>query len=323
MTHDDIRRLLTQPIEDLDESVRQEMEEHVAGCPACRNEASALQRLHELAVASGTTTTEADLTLARSDLSRTLRRRSRGIPWVDRVREFLGLADGPTLRPALIGLSILAVGFFAGALAFRTDTPGLNEFQLAAYDPYQDNNGGVPQVVNLRILYQDEASGEIEFEFDAVMPAHIRGNMNEPRVQAILARALVSSQNPGIRLRAANVIGSQADEGTLDKRSRDLVKESLISVVLYDMNRGVRMEALKALKPFLPDSAATAAIIKILKREENVAMRIAAINSFDLTKFERQPAREQLLAALRDRSVSDANTYIRIRATAALEEVQP
>jgi hypothetical protein len=52
-------------------------------------------------------------------------------------------------------------------------------------------------------------------------------------------------------------------------------------------------------------------------------MRIAAINSLDLNKFDRQPAREQLIAALRDRSVSDANHYIRIRATAALEEAQP
>ena len=323
MTHDSIRRLLTQPIEELDEPIRQEMAEHVAGCPACQNDASALQRLHELVIASATTTTEADLTLARNALFRTLRRRSHGTPWVDRVREWLGLADGPALRPALIGICIHAVGFLAGAFAVWPDSPGLNGFQLAAYDPYQDNDGGAPQVVNLRILHQDEATGDIEFEFDAVMPAHIRGNMNEPRVQAILARALVSSQNPGIRLRVANVIGSQSDEGTLDKRSRDLVKESLISALLYDKNRGVRMEAMKALQPFLPDSAATAAILQILNREENVAMRIAAINCFDLTKFERQPAREQVLAALRDRSVSDANNYIRIRAAAALEEVQP
>ena len=323
MKHDDVKHYLTLPIEDIDATVRLEMENHVASCPSCRSEASALQRLHELLHTSGVTPSEADLSEARAVLFHTLRRQSASPSWTVRLRDVLGLAECRALRPIAIGLVLAVAAFVGGSFAGRSLDVAPAGFQLAAYDPYQKSEESTLQIMNLRVLRQDEASGEIEFEFEAVMPAHIRGNMHEPRIQAILAHALVSSQNPGTRLRAANVIGSQKDDGTLDRRSRNLVKESLISALLYDKNRGVRMEALKALQPFLPDSGVTSAILEVLKREENVAMRIAAINSLDITKFDSQPARKRLMDALRDRSVSDANNYIRIRAAAALEEEQP
>lgn len=323
MRHEDVHHWLTQPVEDLDESVRSQMEDHIAGCPSCKREALAMERLHQIVRASGTTTSEADLSEARAVLFRTLRQRPGSFSWAGRLRDLLGLAEGRVLRPVAVGLVLATVAFIGGSLAGRAPGSTPVGFELAAYDPYQDAEEKAPQIMNLRVLDKNEASGEIEFEFEAVMPVHVRGNMNEPRIQAILARALVSSQNPGTRLRAANVIGSQTDEGALDDRSRKLVKESLISALLYDKNHGVRMEALKALQSYLPDSSVASAIIEVMKREPNVALRIAAINSFDITKFDRQPGREQLVAALRDRSVSDANNYIRIRAAAALEEAQP
>jgi hypothetical protein len=321
MTHDDVKRWLTLPIEELDESTRELMDEHLASCPACRNEAAALQRLHDEVRSAAPVVTEEDLTVARHMLFRSLRQRTAEPAWIERLQEALGLAPGRAWRPALAGGLLAILAFIGGSVAFRSTSEMPNGFHVAAYDPSSDDRtSGAIQILNLRILNQDDARGEIEFEFEAVQPSHIKGSINDPRIQAILARALVSSQNPGVRLRAANVISGQLTDGGVEGRSKDLVKESLIAALLYDQNRGVRMEALKALQPFLPDSAATAAIVQVLKREENVAMRIAAINSLDLTRFDRTPARQQVEQALRDRSMSDANNYIRIRATAALQE---
>lgn len=321
MTHDDVKRWLTLPVEELDEATREQLEDHLASCADCRQEAAVLQRLHDEVRLAAPVVTDEDLLVARHMLFRSLRQRSGSPAWFDRLREFLGLTPSGAWRPALAAGLIAVAAFGAGALAFRTVQGMSNGFHLAAYDPSsEDRSSGAIQILNLRILNQDESSGEIEFEFEAVQPSHVKGSMHDPRIQAILARALVSSQNPGVRLRAANMIGGQLADRKLDGRSMDLVKESLISALLYDQNRGVRMEAMKALQPFLPDSAATAAIVHILKREENVAMRIAAINCLDLNQFGQAPAREQVERALRDRSMSDANNYIRIRAAAALQE---
>ncbi len=324
MTHDDVKRWLALPVEELDETTRERMEDHLALCAECRNEAAILQRLHDEVLRAAPAVTDEDLIVARHMVFRELRRRSDSPSWTKRLLEFLGLGPSRAWRPVLIAGILAAASFAAGSYAFRT-APGMgNGFHLAAYDPSSaDRASGAIQILNFRILNQDESSGEIEFEFEAVQPSHVTGNINDPRIQAIMARALVSSQNPGVRLRAANVISGQTTGGGVSGRSGDLVKESLIAALLYDQNRGVRMQALKALEPFLPDSAATAAIIQVLKREENVAMRIAAINSLDLTKFDRTPAREQVRHALRDQSMSDANSYIRIRATAALQEDRP
>jgi hypothetical protein len=321
MTHDDVKQWLTLPVEELDEAMRGHLEDHLASCVECRQEAALLQRLHDEVRLAAPVVTDEDLMVARHMLFRTLRQRSGSARRFERLMTWLGLSPSGAWKPALAATLIAVAAFGAGTLAFRAGSGLPTGFHVAAYDFSGDDRPlGAIQVLNLRILNRDESSGDIEFEFEAVQPLHVKGNMRDPGIQAILARALVSSQNPGVRLRAANVIGGQVADRQLDRRSMELVKESLISALLYDQNRGVRMEALKALQPFLPDSAATAAIVQILKREENVAMRIAAINSLDLNTFGQAPAREQVESALRDRSMSDANNYIRIRAAAALQE---
>ncbi len=324
MTHEDVKRWLTVPVEELDVATRDGLEEHLASCAACRTEAAVLQRLHDEVLLAAPVVSDEDVAIARHLLFRSLRQRTDSVAWKTRLQEFFGLSFGRAWRPVLAAGVVAAVAFFAGSVAFRGGSASMDGIRLAAYDPSgQDQATGMIQILNLRVLDQDPTNGDIELQFEAVQPAHIKGKMDDPYIQAILARALVSSQNPGVRLRAANAITAQVEGSGLDRRSKDLVKESLISALLYDKNRGVRMEALKALEPFLPDSAATAAIVQVLKQEENVAMRIAAINCLDLSKYDRAPAREQLREVLRDQSQSDANHYIRIRAASALQEDRP
>lgn len=318
---------------ELDTAATKAVQQHLAGCKSCRLYSEELQKLHHaMTEARPPVFNDAALLKERRGLLRTIRGEQPQVAAVSRWRELLGFAEGPAWRPALVMGAVAIIAFAAGVLLFSSSRSLLPGLRQAAYDPYGDPMSFGPlssglmsqeaQITNLRILLQDQPSGEIEFEFEAIVPVHIKGNMHDLDVQAILAKALVSSQNPGIRLRAANAIADRPQEEGFVNGTRLLIKESLISAVLYDNNRGVRLEAMKALRDFLPDSAATSAILKVLTTETNVAMKIAAINSLDLAKFTEAGSRENLLTTLRERSLVDDNNYIRIRAKAALQEVQ-
>ncbi len=117
MKHEDVKHWLTQPVDELEASVRSEMENHIAGCPSCKKEAMAMERLHEIVTASGTPATEADLSEARMALFRTLRQRPGSFSWAGRLRDLLGLAEGRALRPVAIALVLAVAAFIAGSLA--------------------------------------------------------------------------------------------------------------------------------------------------------------------------------------------------------------
>ena len=67
-------------------------------------------------------------------------------------------------------------------------------------------------------------------------------------------------------------------------------------------------------------TSATSAILHVLLHDESAAMKIAAINSLDLSKYDDTKERDLLSEILKDRSLNDENNYIRIKAKAALQE---
>ena len=302
------------------------IDRHLKRCAACRKEVSDIRNLHSFVQAHVPAPDERTLTAWRRDVVRTIRTEEPRRSVVAVVREFFGFAEGPVLRPAL---ALLAVGCLAYVLGFSTAGTGEQDnalFAPIAYDPYGAPAGDAStltdaQVVNVDILSRDEVTGEISFDFEATFRSHVEGNMSDPSIQGILARALVSSQNPGVRLRAVNAFSGSLPENGMADRTRDVIKRSLVSAVKYDENQGVRLEALRALKDFMPDSVATAAIVHVLLHDETAAMKIAAINSLDLRRFPDTNERDMLSAILKDRSLNDENNYIRIKAKAALQEV--
>jgi hypothetical protein len=59
-----------------------------------------------------------------------------------------------------------------------------------------------------------------------------------------------------------------------------------------------------------------------LANEKNTGLKIAVINSLDLSQYENQPVNQEILSMFKNRVQSDDNNYIRIRAKAALQEVK-
>jgi hypothetical protein len=227
----------------------------------------------------------------------------------------------PRYKIAFGAVATLAVGVFLGYLVFaprgtereiqQATSPAAKE----ASQPLKENT----RITNVRFLNSDPSTGEVEFSFDAVKPVYMKGSVNDPDVQKVLAYALLNEQNPGVRLRSVDVIGS---EHLKSSSSEVEIKRTLISALKSDDNPGVRKEALAVLEKFPFDDEIKRTFLDVLLHDNNSALRIAAINALENARGEKLPVDPEVLNVFRQRMKSDDNNYIRLRARAVVEEMK-
>jgi hypothetical protein len=291
------------------------IETHLRGCAECRADLAALRRLADVTrlpeLSSGSD--ELMLREARSQLRAALRAERLRPRLADRVRSFI---IGPgMLRPAFAGLALLLAGLVVGR-ATSGWRPSSGDAPLS-----ERFAGGTQQgeqhIGQVRFTESPGAPGELEFTYDQVTPMRMRGTVNDPQIQLLLARALVADENPGVRLRALNAIPSHPAW-----RADQEVKAALILALKTDPNAGVRKEALSALRRLPADLAIRDALLHTLLYDANPGLRIAAVNGLDSLALDPTTRDEILLNVLRQASQNDKNTYIRTRANAVLMEVR-
>jgi hypothetical protein len=301
---------------------REEAERHMAACEACRAHFEELQKLHGVLAhyvpleATDQLLHEARAGL-RSALVQTPQRRGLG-EWLAGL--FFPDA-GPRYALALAGAAAAAVGFFLGYLVF-TPRAGQIDQQAPAVAalPAKEERPMLPeggQIMNVRFLDSNVQAGEVEFTFDAVVPMHMKGKVNEPQIQQVLSYALLNEQNPGTRLRSVNAMASEKAAGADED-----VKKVLIAVLRSDDNPGVRKEALEALQKFRYDDDIKRAYMSALARDPNSAIRIEAIKALKSASPKNIGADQALVEMFRDKVKSDDNPYVRIQAKAVLQEIK-
>jgi hypothetical protein len=309
--------------EELSEQETEILKQHIEVCPSCQQEVNALKRLH-------TTMMHRRLHVNHEQVLQDARRAVRlkmqeqylePSLWT-KVRQFWNHIFAQPVFAAFGGAAVTMVIIAMGYVAFSYSNFSSPGFQRASFRE-QGLVTGESQVANLRFIDRDERTGNIEFTFESITPVRIQGNVNDEHVQKVLARALVNEQNAGIRLRAVNMIGTQADQKLSGAPKLNYeVRNALIAALLHDRNLGVRREALQVLKNYLPDTTIVRAFLVVLASEKNTGLKIAAINSLDLAQYEHHPMNKEIQDLLRSKVQSDDNNYIRIKARTALQEVQ-
>ena len=297
---------------------RTALDTHLLQCPECRQELEELKLFHAtLAQAGAITPDDSLLNEARQELRSALRQeRPQPSLWTkafDLVEETVL----PHYRVVLGGVGMLAVGILIGRLILSTAQQPIA--QMPQVEKVSTFLEGDTRIANVRFVYPNTATGDIEFTFDAISPVHMKGNINDERVQKVLAHALVNDHNPGVRLRSASAFAAHV----LNLKQPDKeVKAALIRALKTDDNPGVRKEAMKTLQSFPFDQEIKQAFLDVLMRDKNPALRIAAINSLDSERVQGQQTDKDLLDVLNQRMQADDNNYVRIRAKAVLEEVR-
>jgi hypothetical protein len=255
---------------------------------------------------------------ARAELRASIGARRRKNSFVQNIAGAFAALFTPGVRLAVGGAFMLVIGFSASYFYFRAPLD-----KSGAAQPVSAQSASFVQedahITNVRFIENNSSPvGEVEFTFDAVTPVHIKGSINDDRVQKVLAHAMLNEENPGVRIRSVNAL---ADQPQTTPMTDTVVKNALIKVLDTDPNPGVRKEALKALRQFPFDSRIKAALVHTLINDKNSGIRIAVINTLDSSRTGGQPFDKDILAVLKDKMHNDDNNYIRIRAREALQEV--
>ncbi|RPH31237.1 HEAT repeat domain-containing protein, partial [bacterium] len=160
-----------------------------------------------------------------------------------RVREYFDWMPAWNYRVFLGGAAMLAGGILIGRTFLSPSYPVLST--QPRVQPIAVGSAPAveePRIMNLQFNQAGTGNGEVDFTFDAVTPVHLKGNINDEKIQAVLAHALLTEQNPGVRLRSVNMLASQTEQ----LRPPDpKVKGALVSALRSDENPAVRREALR------------------------------------------------------------------------------
>ena len=295
---------------DLDESAQQGVRDHMRACTVCRGLYDEVVRLAAAAAAFRTTSDLESLrTAARTEFLRTLRKEASRPRWRERWLGALTLPSPQTVRIALGGAVLLAAGVLIGRSWFA---PGVRSAVPPDYAA-----GQVPRIANVRFQHLRGETDSIAVQYDEVTPIRIAGTLQDPAIQKALLRAVVTDDNPGVRLRAVTTLALPASA-----ESDREVKAALMVVLRSDPNAGVRKQALRALCRLPFDEAVKNALINTLMHDQNPGLRVDAINSLDSVVAGNVATDRALIDAFREKAARDENTYVQWKARAVLREAK-
>jgi len=315
MNHNEFKkRILISLFGELSKNEQAELEEHLKSCEECRNELE--QQTHLLSLVSKHKTLEVDESLlqdARSQLRGAIRAERQRKNLFDNITQFFtGLITVP-YRAALSGVTVLAAGLFLGYLFFHS-SPVIPINIDENPDSNQTFSENDVKIKNIQFIDPVASDGEVEFTFDAVKQMHIKGNVNDQKVQSILTYAMLNEQNPGARLNSINAMDSDAPQ----KFDND-IKDALVTVVMTDENPGVRKEALNYLSKFPYDEDIKQAYIHVLTADSVTGLRIAAINALSKLTKKMLDLKQNEIDLFKQKFETDKNSYIRYKTKTILQ----
>jgi hypothetical protein len=314
MNHDDYReQVILMTYRELERSELRDLEEHLRECQECREMLGELEQMQEVLEESSPEAPEHLLWQSRERLKASLHRKLSGSGseaegWSERLKALVQNRLMPV--QAAGALAMLCLGVMIGYIAFTPSDPG--GLQLAGFDPFASGN---IKINSVSFETTDVAGGEVELAFQASRPFRIRGNVDDPRIQRLLAYALINEQNPGTRLRAVSTIGAQSSAEDTDLE----IQAALIGALKTDDNPAVRQQALSALAKHPITKEIKEAVLGVLAYDQNAKLRIEAINVLEAAVTAGHDIESDVINALEDRIQKDDNNFIRLRAQAVLQ----
>jgi hypothetical protein len=292
---------------ELEETDRTLMEEHLAGCAACRQEVAqietAWQRLGEDPDAS---------------VSAEFRRRSLQLIEDEmlrrRVREFR-----PRSRWIPVAAQVAAL-LAAAALGWLVRRPAATSAP-SVVPAVAGTAVTLPKGTLSNVTYQQaDAQGKVAVAFDVTSHQTIVGKPEDPAVAGLLAY-LVSqgARTAGEKSQAIELVSSHY--GTATTPASPEIVNALTATLRHDQNPGVRKKAADALAGFSMGPEIRAAFLEALAKDSNPAVRLVAIDA--LAAAAKQSPDARTIESLRERAVDpQENGFVRAKAASALRGVE-
>lgn len=303
---------------ELSDAERTEFEAAIKKYPDLRQELEVSERFASLVTRhTPDDVKEGLLQDARTQLRSALRKERGRVPFAAKVKEWFA----PFLHPSVAVAAVAAV--VIGIIIGRATMPGHRSIlpvspvnHVSSKDHNEESNRTL--ITNIRFIDSDASDGEIEFEFNAVAPMHVKGKVDDPEIQRLLTHALLNESNAGVRLATLSAIS----ERSAAQRSVDpSVRTTLIRSLKEDQNPGVRREALRVLEQYGFDAEVRDALIFVIGHDKNAGIRVAAINALQAAKMDGKQFDESSVNKLKEQISREQNSYIRNRTVNLVKEI--
>lgn len=266
---------------------------------------------------------ERALVEARNSLMRAIRNNEARPTLFQKIVSIVNNIVFTNYKFALSGAAVFVIGLFVGYLFFvstAVNKNGLTNGNVIDIDKVQKGlESGEVKISNIRIPTSITGEAQIEVSFDAVKPISYKASAEDPLIRSLLASALITGKNPGLRLRTVNTISEQLESEKFNTDSQ--IKSALITSLKTDDNPAVRREALLALMKFNFDNDIRDAFLSVLSNDLNSGMRVLAINGLAQLKFQGNSLDDKILNVLNNKAENDESDFIRLRAASLVQEV--
>ena len=305
--------------------------QHLAGCPACREEQEQLLALKTLSAAYPVLEPSPNL-VARSRTR--LEDALDALPpkrWYDRLGDWMtrtatGLQSAPVAACLLLvaGAGLGSLGGYefaarhAAAVAGNVSNQGSS---LTRAD--QDEGAGpvaTPEIANISGIVRQPNSNLVEVRYNQVEPRRLQGTLDDPKIRQLLMLASQNGANPEVRNDSVDLLAAECRLGhgcTGPGVQGTGVRDALMVALRYDRSATVRQKALEGLQPYVAqDLQVRDAILETLLNDPEARIRSAAISM--LEPVEADTSVRQVLSTVAE---SDENSHIRNASRVVLRRV--
>jgi len=314
MDHKKIKELVQlYACDELEKKEVEIVEDHLLECDECSAEYSSMKQLYFAFTENAPTQVEDNVVhKARENLMDTLRQQSyykqkQKFSIFDKITNFIS----SPFRLSLSGAAMIVLGVLVGKLIFNPVLPPLSTG--VNIDNLDFNS---IDVSNVRFIPSTDKNNDVEILFNNITPVIYKGKINDNNVQNLLARAIITGNNPGVRIKSVNAIAQRAAQNTLIDKN---VKKALIEALKIDNNDGVRKQALNVLVNYPVDKDIQEAFLYVLSNDKNPGMRVMAINALGELNSAGRPLTEELFDLLSRKAENDNNSFVRLKAANLIE----
>lgn len=286
------------------------LENHLQSCSECQLEYEETVNTKKLlAKKIQITPTEVQLESSRTELYQRLLLLSQPRlqrNWFNKLWEIISLDFTPTWRFATAA-ALLFFGILIGNFYSRTGSQEYYSYQQQISDLLESN------ISNIESIQYDAGTRQISIELNALKDITIRGDIEKPEIQQLLAHSIMNEERPNIRLKSVRAL-----EQT--KSLNDNSIRALSELIDKEENTGIRLKAVKLLAsiPITPSIKEMLAqiLVNVLLNDSNSAIRIEAFKG--LSKIDNG----SIVPVLFDAARNDSSEFIQAKAKQILDRTE-
>jgi hypothetical protein len=312
-------RIVTAAYGELSDEQTHELERHMTGCPDCHRDREQLQALRVLAEVVPVQEPSPNL-VARSRLR--LEEALDALPpksWYERLTQRMTNNFASIQSAPIAACLLLVVGTGAGILGGYeyAQTRAAHEALVAQAANTNTRLGDTPvaDIANISSIVRQPNSEMVDVSYNQVIPQHMQGSLDDPKIRALLMVASEDSTSSDVRDDSVGLLAAECRAGHSCQAAG--IRDALMVALRYDKNPGVRLKALDGLQPYVAeDTRVRDSVLEALLNDGDPHIRTEAINI--LEPVEADTSVRQVLHTV---AISDHNPQIRTVSRQVLSRV--